>query len=192
MRTICGGKRLYKQMITQVQESCTGFMFWLASHLLRPVRKNTIAAMKCRIILILAVVGSWTGDRGKFTTVWGTQLGENPLVTCSHCSEAMVLCLTKHNVMKIYWRTGGIAPPILHLCTRWKWTVSFMPRPLYPQGKSPRYPLDRRLGGPQSRSGHGGEEEKSQRAPVGNWTPVIQPVVYSLYWLSYRGCAKQK
>jgi hypothetical protein len=29
----------------------------------------------------------------------------------------------------------------------------------YPQGKSPRYPLDRRLGGPQSRSGRGGEEK---------------------------------
>jgi len=36
--------------------------------------------------------------------------------------------------------------------------VSFTPRPLYPQGKSPWYPLDRRLGGPQSCSGHGGEE----------------------------------
>jgi len=27
---------------------------------------------------------------------------------------------------------------------------------LYPQGKSPSYPLDRRLGGPQSRSERGG------------------------------------
>jgi hypothetical protein len=26
--------------------------------------------------------------------------------------------------------------------------VSFTPRPLYPRGKSPRYPLDRRRGGP--------------------------------------------
>jgi hypothetical protein len=33
-----------------------------------------------------------------------------------------------------------------------------MPRPLYPQEKNPWYPLDRRLGGPQSRSGRGGEE----------------------------------
>jgi hypothetical protein len=30
------------------------------------------------------------------------------------------------------------------------------PAALYPQGKDPRYPLDRRLGGPQSRSGHRG------------------------------------
>jgi hypothetical protein len=27
--------------------------------------------------------------------------------------------------------------------------VSFTPRPLYPQGNRPRYPLDRRLGGPR-------------------------------------------
>jgi hypothetical protein len=43
--------------------------------------------------------------------------------------------------------------------------VSFTPRPLYPQGKSPWYPLDRRLGGPQSRSGRGGEEKNSQPPP---------------------------
>jgi hypothetical protein len=35
--------------------------------------------------------------------------------------------------------------------------VSFTTRPLYPWGKSLRYPLDRRLGGPQSRSGRHGE-----------------------------------
>jgi hypothetical protein len=31
-----------------------------------------------------------------------------------------------------------------------------------PQGNSPWYPLDKRLDGPQSRSGHGGEEKNSQ------------------------------
>jgi hypothetical protein len=43
--------------------------------------------------------------------------------------------------------------------------VSFTPRLLYPQGKSLWYPLDRRLGGPQSRSGCGGEEKNSQPPP---------------------------
>jgi hypothetical protein len=38
-------------------------------------------------------------------------------------------------------------------------------RPLYPQGKSPWYPLDMRLGGPQSRCGCGGEENESHRCP---------------------------
>jgi hypothetical protein len=32
-------------------------------------------------------------------------------------------------------------------------------------GKEPRYPLDRRLGGPQSRSGRDGEEKNSQLPP---------------------------
>jgi hypothetical protein len=31
-----------------------------------------------------------------------------------------------------------------------------------PQGKSPWYPMDRKLGGPQSQSRHGGEEKNSQ------------------------------
>jgi hypothetical protein len=48
--------------------------------------------------------------------------------------------------------------------------VSFTLRPLYPQGKNPWYALDRRLGGPQSRTGRGGEEKNFQlpnpRAPI--------------------------
>jgi hypothetical protein len=42
------------------------------------------------------------------------------------------------------------------------WVVSFTPRPLYSQGKSPWYPSDRRLCGPQSRSGRGSEEKNSR------------------------------
>jgi hypothetical protein len=40
--------------------------------------------------------------------------------------------------------------------------VSFTARPLYPHRNSPRYLLNRMLGGPQSRSGRGGEEKNSQ------------------------------
>jgi len=43
-----------------------------------------------------------------------------------------------------------------------------MPWHLYSPEKSPQYPLDRRLGGPQSQSGHGGEEKQSSIiAPAG-------------------------
>jgi hypothetical protein len=70
--------------------------------------------------------------------------------------------------MEVYWENGSISPRILDLGTRWRWVVSFMSQPLYPQEKGPWYPLDRRLGGPQSRSGRGGEEKNSQ--------PIIQPV----------------
>jgi hypothetical protein len=67
--------------------------------------------------------------------------------------------------MKTYWGSGFIAPSILDFGTRWRWVVTFKLRPLYSQGKSLRYPLDRRLGGPQSRSGHGGEKRNSQPPP---------------------------
>jgi hypothetical protein len=79
-----------------------------------------------------------------------------------------VLILTEHQAMKAYWGSGGTAPFIhsfFDLGTRGRWVVSFTPRPLYSQGKSPFYPLDRRLGGPQSRSGRGGEEKNSQPLP---------------------------
>jgi hypothetical protein len=49
------------------------------------------------------------------------------------------------------------------------------PRPLYSQGRSPWYPLDKKLSGPQSRSGCGGEEKNSQPLP-GLETPIMQPV----------------
>jgi hypothetical protein len=50
--------------------------------------------------------------------------------------------------------------------------ASFTPQPLYSRGKSPRYPLDRRLGGPQSRSGRLGEEKFLD--PTGTRTPIPQ------------------
>jgi hypothetical protein len=45
-----------------------------------------------------------------------------------------------------------------------EWSAS-RPGRFIPQGKSPWYPLDRRLGGPQSRSGRGGEEKNFQLPP---------------------------
>jgi hypothetical protein len=65
--------------------------------------------------------------------------------------------------MKAYWGSGVIAPYILR------------PRPLYPEWKIPWYPFYRRLGGPQNRSGRGGEEKNSQPLP-GLEPPIIQPV----------------
>jgi bacterioferritin-associated ferredoxin len=53
--------------------------------------------------------------------------------------------------------------------------VSFTARPLYPQVKYCQYPLDRRLGGPQSWSGRGGEE-KNTHLPPGLEPSIIQPI----------------
>jgi hypothetical protein len=64
--------------------------------------------------------------------------------------------------------------------------VGFTPQPLYPQGRNPWYPVDKRLGGPQSRYGRGGEEKNSQPLPVFE-PPIIQPVAQlyttELFWL---------
>jgi hypothetical protein len=75
--------------------------------------------------------------------------------------------------METYWGIGDITSRILDLGTRWRRVVRFMPRLLYPHEKSPWYPLDRRLGGPQSRSGHGAEEKNFQPLP-GLEPPIIQ------------------
>jgi hypothetical protein len=53
--------------------------------------------------------------------------------------------------------------------------VCFTTWQLYSQRKSPWYPLDRRLGGPQNRSGRGGEKKNFQILP--RLEPaIIQPV----------------
>jgi hypothetical protein len=66
--------------------------------------------------------------------------------------------------------------------------VSFTPRPLYPQGKSPWYTLDRRLGEPQSHSGRGVEEKNSQLPPgIEPYNPDRPARRPALYRLSYNG-----
>jgi hypothetical protein len=77
--------------------------------------------------------------------------------------------------MKAYWGVEIQLHAFFDLGTRWRWVVNFTPQPLYTQGRSPWYPLGRRLGGPQSRSGRGGEEKNSQRLP-GLEPPIIQSV----------------
>jgi len=81
------------------------------------------------------------------------------------------LCLTKHHAMKAYWGSGGVALRILDLGNRWRCEVIFTPRLLYPRSKNARYALARRLGGPQSQSGRGGEEKGVPLLPL----PGIEP-----------------
>jgi len=59
--------------------------------------------------------------------------------------------------------------------------VSFKRRLVYLRGKSPQYPLARRLVGPQNWSGHGGEEKKIPLL-AGDQTPDVQPITPSLYY----------
>jgi hypothetical protein len=53
--------------------------------------------------------------------------------------------------------------------------ISFTPRPLYYQGKSPRYPLDKRLDGAQARSGRRGEDK--------NILPLSVAMLTELPWI---------
>jgi hypothetical protein len=63
-----------------------------------------------------------------------------------------------------------IAIHIFNLGIRGRWSVIFMPQMLYLGGKSPQYPLDRRLGGPQNRS-HYADKEKEISAPCQELSP---------------------
>jgi hypothetical protein len=78
------------------------------------------------------------------------------------------------------WRYGCT---FLDLGTRWRWVVSFTSRPLYRGEICPRYPLDRRLGGPHSRYGSYGEEKKS--CPYRETNSCLPARSSSLYRLSY-------
>jgi len=64
---------------------------------------------------------------------------------------------------------------------------SFTPRSLNSRGKSPRYPLDRRLGGPQIRCGRGGEEKNSSLCRESSSSHLVQSLVTVLIELqNYR------
>jgi hypothetical protein len=66
--------------------------------------------------------------------------------------------------MKAYWESGGIAPRTLtSALDGGEWSASRPGR--FILGKEPLDSLDRKLGGPRSRSGRGGEEKNSKPPP---------------------------
>jgi hypothetical protein len=71
-----------------------------------------------------------------------------------------IFCLIEHDNANTGWGSGGIAPRVLNYGTRWRWVVSFTPRPIYRREKNPRYQMVT-LGG----SGCGGEEKRSHYCP---------------------------
>jgi hypothetical protein len=90
-------------------------------------------------------------------TQCGTPSGRYNTLLCVKSKVVPVL----NELSTTPWRRMGcgcIEPHFLDLGTSWRWVISFTPRPLYPRRKSPWYPLDRRLDGPQSRSGWHGQE----------------------------------
>jgi hypothetical protein len=77
--------------------------------------------------------------------------------------------------MKAYWGLELQLHSFFDLCTRSGWVVSYRPWSLYSQGKSPSYQFDRRLSGPQNRSGRG-SGDKTFQSLSGLEPPIIQPV----------------
>jgi hypothetical protein len=90
--------------------------------------------------------------------------------------------------MKTYGGSRSIDPCILVLDTIWRWMVNFTPRPLYLQGKSPSYLLDRRLCGPQSRSGRSAEEKNSQ--PLQKGLKLLNRMRLLFCFMADDGCKK--
>jgi hypothetical protein len=102
-------------------------------------------------------------------------------------SENSAAAEANSSVSVAYVGVDVYVPHFLDLGTSWRWVVSFTPQPLYPRGKSPRYPLDRRLGGPQSRSGHV-QKRKSLTLPGLELQPLGRSArSQSLYRLRYPG-----
>jgi hypothetical protein len=105
-----------------------------------------------------------------------------------HCCLKIKVKWSRHHAINTYWGSGGTDPYVLDLGTRWRWVVSFTRRQFYPQRNNPPYHLDRRLGGPQSRSGRSGEEKKSQPPPrIEPQNPDRPARSQSLYRLNYHG-----
>jgi hypothetical protein len=72
--------------------------------------------------------------------------------------------------MKMYGGVDVLIHVFFYYGTRRRSVGNFTPRLLNTRGKSPRYPLGRWLGGPQSRSGRRGGEKNL--APTGTRTPT--------------------
>jgi len=84
---------------------------------------------------------------------------------------------------------GGCTAPriLISVLAAGVWSAS-RPSHFTPRRKTTRYPMDRRLGEPQSRIWDCGEKKNNSfLAPARNKTPVVQPAAYSLHWLIYHG-----
>jgi hypothetical protein len=75
--------------------------------------------------------------------------------------------------MQTYWGTGDIVPRILNFGTLWRLLNNFTIRSLYYRGKSPEYPVDRRLG--TLRPGLDAVGKRQSLYPAGNRTPIARP-----------------
>jgi hypothetical protein len=101
-----------------------------------------------------------------------------PPLSMQVCKNKVKLSLCLTNSALRHEGVGGsgcIDPCLLDLGTSWSWVVSFSTRLLYPRGKSPRHPSDKKPGEPHSRSGRRGENSWPYRDSTSD-PSVVQPV----------------
>jgi len=91
--------------------------------------------------------------------------------SCVKLTTTFLYMVKLTGTMKTHGGMEVIVPCILNLGTGWRWVVSTRLWLVYPWGKSPWYPLDSRLGGPQSQYGYCGKEKKSHLLPCWESNP---------------------
>jgi len=89
---------------------------------------------------------------------------------------------TLEQAVKAQRRSRGISLLFFNLCARWGWVVNATPRPLCSRERD-RYPLYRRLDGPQGRP----RRVWKITPPTGIRSPDCTACSESLYRLSYPG-----
>jgi hypothetical protein len=97
--------------------------------------------------------------------------------------------------MKAYGGSECIDPHFVDLGTSWRWVVNCPPRPLYPKERGP---LNRMLGGQQSRSGRRGEEKildptrtRTSTPRSSSYNDCAIPAPIPIYHCLQNGCTKK-
>jgi hypothetical protein len=112
-------------------------------------------------LVITDISGIWVDANYLSTPISGTSNRRNSAIalleklftTQAKCKVKLSLYLCNYALRhEGVCGSGCIYPHSLDLGKRWKWMVSFTPRLLYSQRKSPRHSLDRRLGELKDRS----------------------------------------
>lgn len=131
-----------------------------------------------RTLTLVPIVNPFNPEDGGSRFFWYV---DNPYETtrCHNPETKRIKKTLNFKIMKILFKVNlslKYSATILDIGARWRWVVSFKPRPLYPRRNKPRYSLDRRLGGTQSRSGR---YEEKNLAPAGKRTPVAQKIMFT-------------
>jgi hypothetical protein len=133
------------------------------------------------------LVGCWMSYR-VFWSMWWREIYMTPLSRIKAVIQSIASSFTDWAFITLSKDSKVKAKH--YTMKTWGWVVSFMPWLIYPQGKDPQYPLDRRMGVPQSWSGR--DMEKKNVYPCRELN-VCYPahIVTTVYWLRYPSCSQK-